>query len=143
MRQTRRNRCRHFREHAAQSFGSGQVAGEFRKSPHRQRVAVNRIWAQLFGTGLVATEEDFGSSGEPPSHPQLLDFLALRFQTDHAWSIKRLLRDMVLSSTYRQASQIRAEILKRDPDNRLLAQALVRDYQPKPFATNHWHWQVC
>ncbi len=90
-------------------------------NPLTARVAVNRLWAQLFGIGLVSTQEDFGSSGEAPSHPKLLDFLATRFQTDHRWSIKQALREMVLSHTYRQASQIRTELLKRDPDNRLLA----------------------
>ncbi len=90
-------------------------------NPLTARVAVNRLWAQLFGVGLVATEEDFGSSGDPPSHPDLLDFLALRFQNDHAWSVKELLREIVLSSTYRQSSRIRPELQERDANNQLLA----------------------
>jgi hypothetical protein len=91
------------------------------ENPLTARVAVNRIWAQLFGVGLVATEEDFGSSGDPPSHPALLDYLALRFQNEHAWSTKQLLSELVLSQTYRQSSRIRADLADRDPENRLLA----------------------
>ena len=90
-------------------------------NPLTARVAVNRFWARLFGTGLVATEEDFGSSGEPPSHPALLDHLALRFQNELQWSVKKLLREWVLSRTYRQRSHVRPELLERDPQNRLLA----------------------
>jgi hypothetical protein len=90
-------------------------------NPLTARVAVNRFWARLFGTGLVATEEDFGSSGEPPSHPALLDYLALRFQNELQWSVKKLLREWVLSRTYRQRSHVRPELLERDPHNRLLA----------------------
>ncbi len=91
------------------------------ENPLTARVAVNRIWARLFGIGLVATEEDFGSSGEPPSHPQLLDHLATRFQNEFKWSRKRLLREILLSSTYRQSSVIRPELLETDSQNRLLA----------------------
>lgn len=90
-------------------------------NPLTARVAVNRFWARLFGTGLVATEEDFGSSGESPSHPALLDFLALKFQNEHAWSVKGLLREIVLSSTYRQDSALRPDLMDRDQNNRLLA----------------------
>ena len=92
-----------------------------KENPLTSRVAVNRIWAQLFGTGIVATEEDFGSSGEAPSHPELLDFLALRFQNEYQWSTKKLLRSLVLSSTYRQSGKVRAELRERDPQNRWLA----------------------
>ncbi|MCG8648603.1 MAG: DUF1553 domain-containing protein, partial [Pirellulales bacterium] len=91
------------------------------QNPLTARVAVNRFWARLFGIGLVATEEDFGSSGEAPSHPQLLDFLALRFQHEHGWKVKGLIRELVLSSTYRQNSRSRPELLQRDPQNRWLA----------------------
>lgn len=91
------------------------------ENPLTARVAVNRIWAQLFGIGLVATEEDFGSSGEAPSHPELLDHLAWQFQRDQDWSVKRLLRELVLSSTYRQSSKTRKVLLERDPQNRWLA----------------------
>ncbi|MEL6108971.1 MAG: DUF1549 and DUF1553 domain-containing protein, partial [Planctomycetota bacterium] len=94
------------------------VSGE---NPLTARVTVNRIWARLFGTGIVATEEDFGSSGEPPSHPRLLDDLAVRFRTAMGWSQKELIREIVLSSTYRQSSAIRKDLLESDASNRLLA----------------------
>ncbi|WP_235908963.1 DUF1553 domain-containing protein [Roseiconus nitratireducens] len=91
------------------------------ENPLTARVAVNRFWARLFGVGLVATEEDFGSSGDPPSHPKLLDYLAVQFQNEYDWSVKNLLRDIVLSKTYRQSSKVRPELLESDPQNRLLA----------------------
>ena len=94
------------------------VSGE---NPLTARVFVNRLWEQLFGTGLVATLEDFGSSGEKPSHPALLDYLALRFEEDYQWSIKSTLREIVLSSTYRQSSKASPDAIERDPANRLLA----------------------
>jgi hypothetical protein len=90
-------------------------------NPLTARVAVNRVWEQLFGTGLVETLENFGSSGIPPSHPELLDSLALRFRDDLGWSLKRLLRELVLSATYRQDSRNRPDLAERDPQNRLLA----------------------
>jgi hypothetical protein len=92
-----------------------------RQNPLTARVAVNRVWAQLFGAGLVETQEDFGSSGDTPSHPELLDDLAVRFMDDMAWSTKKLLREIVLSSTYRQNSQVTAEKLEIDPNNRWLS----------------------
>jgi hypothetical protein len=92
------------------------------QNPFTARVAVNRFWARLFGAGLVLTEEDFGSTGDAPSHPELLDDLAVRFRTEMGWSVKKLLRELVLSSTYRQDAKRRPELLKRDPANRLLAQ---------------------
>ncbi|MEM6915571.1 MAG: PSD1 and planctomycete cytochrome C domain-containing protein [Verrucomicrobiota bacterium] len=94
------------------------VSGE---NPLTARVFVNRIWEQLFGTGLVATLEDFGSSGEKPSHPLLLDYLALRFQNDHAWRMKSIVREIVLSSTYQQSAAATPALTKQDPANRLLA----------------------
>lgn len=90
-------------------------------NPLTARVTVNRIWARLFGIGLVATEEDFGSSGQRPSHPQLLDYLATQFQFEQQWSLKRLLRSLVLSSSYRQDAAIRPELLERDALNQLVA----------------------
>lgn len=90
-------------------------------NPLTARVAVNRLWARLFGTGLVSTEEDFGVSGEAPSHPQLLDHLAIRFSTQHQWSMKGILKEMVLSSAYRQSSKVRPKLMQRDAANRLLA----------------------
>ncbi|MCA9138678.1 MAG: PSD1 domain-containing protein [Planctomycetales bacterium] len=91
------------------------------ENPLTARVAVNRVWSQLFGIGLVATEEDFGSSGDVPSHPALLDYLALRFQNEFGWSMKDLLREIVLSHTYAQSSKVTAELYELDPLNRLLA----------------------
>lgn len=91
------------------------------ENPLAARVAVNRIWARLFGVGIVETEEDFGSSGEPPSHPQLLDYLAIEFQTGLQWSTKKLIKEIVLSRSYRQASTTTPELEEADPSNRLLA----------------------
>ncbi|WP_231603745.1 PSD1 and planctomycete cytochrome C domain-containing protein [Neorhodopirellula pilleata] len=90
-------------------------------NPLTARVAVNRVWAQLFGVGIVATEEDFGSSGEPPTHPELLDYLSLRFENEHDWKFKSLIRELVLSSTYRQSSAYREDLADLDPNNRWLA----------------------
>jgi hypothetical protein len=84
-------------------------------------VLANRLWAELFGTGIVASLEDFGTSGEPPSHPELLDHLALRLRDHHQWSLKRMLREMVLSATYGQTHKATEERVARDPGNRLLA----------------------
>ena len=89
------------------------------RHPLTARVAVNRVWQKLFGEGLVRSVDYFGVRGERPSHPELLDWLALRFQAD-GWSQKRLLRDLVLSRTYRQSSLPQAEFETRDPDNRWL-----------------------
>lgn len=87
--------------------------------PLTARVMVNRIWKHLFGTGLVATVDDFGSTGQPPSHPELLDYLSVRFVED-GWSVKSMIRELVLSRTYRQASTWRKDAFEADPDNRWL-----------------------
>ena len=89
--------------------------------PLTARTAVNRYWEQLFGTGIVETLENFGSVGEEPSYPELLDWLALHFQNDLHWDMKALLREMVLSATYRQSAKTTPELSERDPRNRLLA----------------------
>ena len=91
-----------------------------RDSPTTARVFVNRIWQSYFGIGIVATPEDFGLRSEPPSHPKLLDWLAVEFM-DHGWSIKNLHRLIVNSATYRQSSKITPEMYERDRFNRLLA----------------------
>jgi mono/diheme cytochrome c family protein len=84
------------------------------------RVWANRLWARLFGVGLVETEEDFGALGSLPSHPELLDWLAAEYR-DGGWSLKRQLRTMVLSRTYRQASEVTPELAAADPRNLLLS----------------------
>jgi hypothetical protein len=88
--------------------------------PLTARVAVNRFWKMCFGTGLVATAADFGSQGEWPSHPELLDWLAVDF-VERGWDVKALVRQIVLSRTYRQTSATSPELRERDPQNRLLA----------------------
>jgi hypothetical protein len=89
-------------------------------NPLTARVAVNRSWELLFGVGLVKTTEDFGSQGERPSHPELLDWLATEFVRT-GWDVKGLLRLIVTSTTYRQSSRVTPELARRDPENRLLA----------------------
>ncbi len=91
-----------------------------RQSPTTARVIVNRVWQAYFGTGLVATPEDFGVQGEAPSHPELLDWLAVELM-DQGWSLKHLHRLIVHSATYRQSSHFRPELAERDPYNRWLA----------------------
>jgi len=89
------------------------------QNPLTARVFVNRVWTNHFGRGLVTTPSDFGVRSDPPSHPELLDYLATTFMQD-GWSIKKLHRLMVLSSTYQQSSMERADLEKADPENRLL-----------------------
>lgn len=104
------------------------------KNPLAARVFVNRMWQEVFGRGIVKTSGDFGMQGELPSHPALLDWLAVDFRT-HGWDIKRLMKQMVTSATYRQSAVVPKEKLQKDPDNIWLSRAprfrlpaeLVRD----------------
>jgi hypothetical protein len=90
------------------------------RNPLTARVAANRYWQQFFGLGIVETENDFGTQGVPPSHPELLDWLATEFR-DHGWSMKHIHRLIVTSATYRQSSRHRPELATIDARNRLLA----------------------
>ena len=91
------------------------------ENPLTARVTVNRFWEQLFGQGIVETLEDFGTQGASRTHPELLDWLALRFMNERRWSVKSLLKDIVMSATYQQSSRVTPELLQHDPGNVLLA----------------------
>ena len=99
------------------------------RQPLTSRVIVNRYWQSFFGTGIVKTAEDFGSQGEEPTHPELLDWLAVQFMNPTSesapaarpWDVKAIVKLMVMSSTYRQSSATTPEMLARDPENRLLS----------------------
>ena len=93
-------------------------------NPLTARVMVNRIWEQIFGFGLVETLEDFGTQGASPTHPELLDWLALRLMNDHDWSLKKLIRDIVLSATYRQRSRVSDTALEKDQRNEWLGRGV-------------------
>jgi hypothetical protein len=104
-------------------------------NPLTARVTVNRFWQEIYGTGIVKTTEDFGSQGEAPSHPELLDWMAVEFR-ESGWDVKKLLKLIVASATYRQSFSTTAEKLRKDPENRLLSRGprfrmdaeMVRDY---------------
>lgn len=96
------------------------------KNPFTTRVLVNRVWYHLFGDGIVPTVDNFGRLGETPSHPELLDFLSARFRGGQAWSLKALVRDLVLSETWQQSSGPPPEALTKDPGNRWLSSYPLR-----------------
>ncbi|MFK7982454.1 MAG: PSD1 and planctomycete cytochrome C domain-containing protein [Saprospiraceae bacterium] len=107
-------------------------------NPLTARVAVNRLWQQLFGIGIVSTADDFGNQGALPTHPELLDFLAVKFR-EEGWNEKTMLKYMVLSATYQQSAKASPELLEIDPENQLLARAsrlrlsaeMIRDHALK------------
>jgi hypothetical protein len=92
-----------------------------KKNPLVARTIVNRVWEQLFGTGLVETLEDMGTQGSPPTHVELLDYLSYQFMNEYKWSVKRLIKEIVLSATYRQNSKVTPELLEKDPNNKWYA----------------------
>jgi hypothetical protein len=105
------------------------------ENPLMARVTVNRFWQELFGTGIVKTSEDFGTTGELPSHPELLDWMAVEFR-ESGWDVKRFFKLLVTSATYRQSAQVTPAKLEKDPDNRWLSRGpryrldgeMIRDY---------------
>jgi hypothetical protein len=105
------------------------------ENPLTARVTVNRFWQEVFGTGIVKTSEDFGTSGELPSNQELLDWMSVEFR-ETGWDVKRFFKSLVTSSTYRQSAQVTPEKLEKDPDNRKLSRGpryrldaeMIRDY---------------
>ncbi|MDF1861745.1 MAG: DUF1553 domain-containing protein [Verrucomicrobiales bacterium] len=98
-------------------------------NPFTARIIVNRVWHHLFGNGLVSTTDNFGRLGEKPSHPELLDYLADRFRTDWNWSIKSLVRELILTGAWQQKSSPSPEADAVDPDNRLLSHFSIRRFE--------------
>ena len=116
-------------------------------NPLTARVAVNRIWTRLFGQGIVSTTDNFGMQSSPPSHPELLDWLAAEF-IENGWDVKQLHKTIMLSATYQQSSEIgdrddARQLIARDPDNRLLAAGRGFGCQRKRSATMRWRPLAC
>jgi hypothetical protein len=122
------------REFKTRQSGRLELAEELLspRNPLTRRVIVNRLWHHLFGRGLVATVDNFGRMGEPPTHPELLDWLATRFEQEN-WSIKRMIRLMVTSQTWRRSSEPTEQARAIDPDNRLWSRAAVRRLEAEPI----------
>lgn len=108
-------------EHPKNRLGLAQWLFE-KEHPLTARVAVNRLWQRMFGTGIVSTSNDFGNQGALPTHPDLLDYLALKFQNE-GWNINEMLKYIALSDTYQQSTTVTPELLEKDPENKLLARA--------------------
>lgn len=104
-------------------------------NPLFARVMVNRFWAQFFGNGLVKTQEDFGNQGSYPTHPELLDWLAVQFRED-GWDVKKFVKRIVMSATYQQSSIAGAEVIERDPDNAWLARGPSYRYSAEQVRDN-------
>jgi hypothetical protein len=94
-----------------------------KENPLTARTIVNRLWEQLFGVGLAETLEDMGTQGIPPTHPELLDRLSWKLMNDFHWSLKKLLKEMVMSATYQQDSKLSPESLNKDPFNKFYGRA--------------------
>lgn len=92
-----------------------------KQNPLTARTMVNRVWEQLFGTGMVETLEDMGTQGASPTHKELLDFLSWNFMNDHQWSVKKLIKEIVMSATYRQDAKLTKELIEKDPYNKFYA----------------------
>ena len=103
------------------------------ENPLVARVIVNRIWHHVFGQGLVRSPDNFGTTGDPPSHPELLDYLALRFREAHRWSFKSFIRELLLTRIWQLSAQRDSKALAVDPDNRLLWRANRRRQDAEAF----------
>ncbi len=112
------------------------------KNPLTARVFVNQMWQQVFGKGIVKSTGDFGMQGDLPSHPQLLDWLAVDFM-QHGWNVKRLMKQIYMSSTYRQSATISKAKRELDPDNIYLSAARGSACRRRPSATSYWHPADC
>ena len=109
-------------------------------NPLTARVMANRVWLHLIGRGLVATPDNFGATGQPPSHPELLDYLALSF-ADNGWSVKKLIRSIVLSRAYQLSLAVRREESTRSIPTTCWSGGWQNGvWKPRPCATRCWPW---